>query len=262
MLFDIWKGMAITNGIILAGGTGSRLAPLTSLFNKHMVPVYNRFIIDYPVETIKNIVTFTPIRNLTIVLGGDHFSQVVSHLQDGEKFGLNINYVYQSKPSGIAQGINLCEPFIKDEFVVVLGDNIFEKPIRWVEDDSSYSTKPIGGAQVVLHKHPELHRFGVASIDRETQKIINIVEKPKVINTDCDNYVITGCYRFDRQFFEYFKNLKPSPRGEYEVTDIIEKYNADNKLDYVFVNGLWSDAGTHESINLVNNFFYYKGKSL
>lgn len=254
--------MAIENGIILAGGTGSRLAPLTSLFNKHMVPVYNKFIIDYPVETIKNIGTFTKIKNLTIVLGGDHFSQVVSHLQDGEKFGLNINYVYQSKPIGIAQGINLCEPFIKDEFVVVLGDNIFEKPIKFIEDDSSHTTRPPGGAQIVLHKHPELHRFGVASVDRQTKKIAHIVEKPKVIDSEYDNFAITGCYKFDRKFFEYFKKLKPSARGEYEITDVIDCYNADNTLDYTFVNGLWSDAGTHESINFVNNFFYYKGKSL
>lgn len=253
--------MAIENGIILAGGTGSRLAPLTSLFNKHMVPVYNKFIIDYPVETIKNI----GIKNLTIVLGGDHFSQVVSHLQDGEKFGLNINYVYQSKPIGIAQGINLCESFIKDRFVVVLGDNIFEKPINFQIDDSSHSRYRDGipeGAQIVLHKHPELHRFGVASINRETKKIENIVEKPKTINMDYDNYAITGCYMFDRQYFEFFKKLKPSARGEYEITDIIAQYNAHDKLNYTQVNGLWSDAGTHESINFVNNFFYYKGKSL
>jgi len=240
----------IENAIILAGGTGSRLAPLTSLFNKHMVPVYNKFIIDYPVETIKNI----GIKNLTIVLGGDHFSQVVSYLQDGEKFGLNINYVYQSKPIGIAQGINLCESFIKNRFVVVLGDNIFEKPIDFKDID-------VSGAQIVLHKHQELHRFGVASIDRETNKIVKIAEKPKEILTQYDNFAITGCYLFDRNFFEYFKELKPSARGEYEITDIIDHYNKDNKLNYTKVNGLWSDAGTHESINFVNNFFYYKGKS-
>lgn len=241
--------MAIENGIILAGGTGSRLAPLTSLFNKHMVPVYNKFIIDYPVETIKNI----GIKNLTIVLGGDHFSQVVSHLQDGSKWGLSINYVYQSKPVGIAQGINLCEPFIKDKFVVVLGDNIFENPINFGDGEA---------AQIVLHKHQELHRFGVASIDRETKKIVNIIEKPKTINEQYDNFAITGCYLFDRQFFEFFKELKPSARGEYEITDIIDHYNKADKLQYTRVNGLWSDAGTHESINFVNNFFYYKGKSV
>lgn len=238
--------MLIKSGIILAGGTGSRLAPLNSLFNKHMVPVYNKFIIDYPLDTLKNL----GVKNVTVVLGGNHFSQVVSHIKDGHHLGMQVNYVYQDKPIGIAQAINLCERFVSrdDHFVTVLGDNIFENPIK-------VDTVPTG-CKVVLHKHPELHRFGVASL--RDYKIHKLQEKPKVLDTSYENYAVTGCYVFDREFFRYFSQLKLSDRGEYEITDVINSYNKDNDLGYVFVDGMWSDAGTHESINFVNNFFYQK----
>lgn len=238
--------MKVNHGIILSGGLGTRLAPLTNLYNKHMVPVYNKFIIDYPVQTLKS----AGVENLTIVLGGAHYSQVVSHLKDGESVGMNINYVYQNKPSGIAQGIDLCKNFIKDDkFAVVLGDNLFENPVKFTDSNN---------AQVVLSNHHNLNRFGVASI--ENKKIIKIEEKPKALDNKYENYAITGCYLFDSMFFDYFKELKPSARGEYEITDIIHHYNNNNKLDYTFVDGLWSDAGTHESINFLNNFFYYKDR--
>jgi glucose-1-phosphate thymidylyltransferase len=239
--------MQVTSGIILSGGTGSRLAPLNSLFNKHLVPVYNKFIIDYPISTLQNM----GVKNLTVVLGGSHFSQVVSHLKDGSHLGMTVNYVYQDKPMGIAQAINLCERFVGDDFAVVLGDNIFENPVVLNEEFKT-------GAQVVLHKHPELNRFGVAGIDMASQKILTLAEKPKVLSEATDNYAITGCYKFDRKFFEYFKELKPSDRGEYEIVDIIAEYGYDDTLGYTFVDGMWSDAGTHESINFVNNFFYNK----
>src|SRR5271166_1645690 len=125
--------MRIGSGIILAGGTGSRLAPLNSLFNKHLVPVYNKFIIDYPLETLRKL----GVKNLTVVLGGQHYSQVVSHIKDGQHLGMSVNYIYQNQPVGIAQAINLCRPFVehKDNFVTILGDNIFENPIMF--DESS-----------------------------------------------------------------------------------------------------------------------------
>jgi glucose-1-phosphate thymidylyltransferase len=239
--------MKVETGIILTGGTGSRLAPLNSLFNKHIVPVYNKFIVDYSVDTLKNI----GVKNLTVVLGGTHFSQVVSHLQDGEHLGMKINYVYQSKPMGIAQAINMCGPSVfswHGKFAVILGDNIFENPVKFIESDKS--------AQIVLHRHPELNRFGVASYDNG--ELIKIVEKPEVIDQKLDNYAITGCYLFDRQFFKFFEHLQPSARGEYEITDIIRMYADIKELDCTFVDGMWSDAGTHQSINFVNNFFYNK----
>jgi len=239
--------MKVTTGIILTGGTGSRLAPLNSLFNKHLVPVYNKFIVDYPIETLRN----TGVTNLTVVLGGAHFSQVVSHLRDGSHLGMKINYVYQDKPMGIAQAINMCQPFVDDlfnQFVVILGDNIFENPVNFTNSEKS--------AQMVLHKHPELNRFGVASYSGDD--LVGITEKPKIIDDKLDNYAITGCYLFDHQFFNFFKRLVPSARGEYEITDIIKMYAVEGNLDRTFVDGMWSDAGTHESINFVNNFFYNK----
>jgi glucose-1-phosphate thymidylyltransferase len=238
--------MQVKSGIILAGGTGSRLAPLNSLFNKHLVPVYNKFIIDYPLDTLKNL----GVTDLTIVLGGSHFSQVVSHVKDGSHLGMTVNYVYQDKPMGIAQAVNLCKNFVSGDFVVILGDNIFEKPVK-------LNPEQLEGAQIVLHSHPELHRFGVAGID-SNKEVKLLVEKPKTLDEGLDHYAVTGCYKFDNQFFDYFSNLQPSARGEYEIVDIIKKYLENGKLHYTFVEGMWSDAGTHESINFVNNFFYNK----
>jgi glucose-1-phosphate thymidylyltransferase len=234
--------MKVKNGIILTGGTGSRLAPLNSLFNKHLIPVYNKFIVDYPLDTLKNI----GVTNLTVVLGGTHFDQIVSHIKNGSHLGMTVNYVYQDKPMGIAQAINMCEPFCHAQFVTILGDNIYDNPIEFVDSHKS--------AQIVLHKHPDLTRFGVASY--QNNKLVSIFEKPKTIDNSYDNYAITGCYLFDRKFFEYFKQMRPSARGEYEITDIIKSYSDNNDLDHTFVNNFWNDAGTHESINLVNNYFY------
>lgn len=238
--------MKVKSGIILAGGTGSRLAPLNSLFNKHLVPVYNKFIIDYPLDTLKNL----GVTDLTIVLGGAHFSQVVSHVKDGSHLGMTVNYVYQDKPMGIAQAVNLCKKFVGEDFIVILGDNIFENPVK-------LNAEQLTGSQIVLHTHAELHRFGVAGID-ENKSVKLLIEKPKTLNEGLDHYAVTGCYKFDSKFFEYFDNLQPSARGEYEIVDVIKKYLEDGTLHYTFVDGMWSDAGTHESINFVNNFFYNK----
>lgn len=238
--------MRVQSGIILAGGSGSRLDPLTKFFNKHLIPVSNKFIIDYPLNTLRS----AGVKNATIVLGGDHYGQVVSYIKDGKQFGMNVNYVFQDKPAGIAQAINLAQPFVehKDNFMVILGDNIFENPVSFQDSEAR--------AQIVLHKHPELHRFGVASL--LDSKIVKIEEKPKTINPETENYAITGCYLFDSQFFKFFTHLKPSARGEYEITDVLRMYHERGELGYSFVNGLWSDAGTHQSINHLNNFFYRK----
>jgi glucose-1-phosphate thymidylyltransferase len=236
----------MVQGIILTGGTGSRLLPQTKLFNKHMLSLNERFIIDYPLASLKHL----GVTDLIVVLGGNHFSQVVDYIKNGEEFGFNsTNYVYQEKPSGIAQAINLCQPFIKGNFSVILGDNIYECPLTWSSADDSH-------AQIMLANHSDLTRFGVASI--KNNKIVNIVEKPKTLNQNWLNLAISGCYFFTPQFFDYFKNLQPSARGEYEITDIISKYLEHGKLTYSMVHGLWSDAGTHESINFINNYFYQK----
>lgn len=235
------------NAILLAGGTGSRLYPLTHVVNKHLLGVHGQFIIDYPINTLKSM----GVKNVTVVLGGNHFSQVVDHLKDGSQYELNFNYVYQHKPQGIAQAISLCAPYVQhhNNFSVILGDNIFEKPIIW-------NNKSTAACQIALNMHPELHRFGVASIFNN--KIIKIEEKPRQVSTNYNNYAITGCYLFNNQFFDFFKEICPSSRNEYEITDIINLYKLNNNLDYTFVDGLWSDAGTHQSIAYVNNYYYHK----
>jgi len=246
----------IKNAIILAGGTGSRLFPLTHVVNKHLIDVNGKFIIDYPINTLKQM----GVENLTVVLGGNHFSQVVDHLKDGSSVGMNINYVYQGKASGIAQAINLCKRYVQDDnnFSVILGDNIYGNPIFWNED---YLDK----AQIVLWDVPDLQRFGVASTDILTDEIIKIEEKPTVLDTKYNNFAITGCYLFDHRFFDYFRHLKPSARGEFEIVDIIKEYHHNGALhptwssNHMVKGGVfWSDAGTHESIAKCNQYFYDK----
>lgn len=247
------------NGIILAGGTGSRLYPLTHVVNKHLLGVDGKFIIDYPINTLKQM----GVENITVIMGGNHFSQVVSYLQDGSRYGVNFNYVYQGEAKGIAQAINLCKRQVADEdqFAVILGDNIFEHPIEWSKAQISQGKT----AQIVLDadkmNHPDLKRFGVATIGNGWL-INSIVEKPQTLDLNVCNYPITGCYLFDQKYFEYFKNLEPSARGEFEVVDIMRQYLEAGSLGEIWhQNGLWSDAGTHESIAYVNDYFYNKNKS-
>lgn len=236
------------NGILLAGGTGSRLQPLTQVVNKHLLGVNGKFIIDYPIETLRRM----GIQNITVILGGDHFSQVVGYLQDGSRYNLNINYVYQGVARGIAHATSLCQRFVNRNFVVILGDNVYENPIKWDLSDDK--------AQIVLAHHPDIKRFGVASLDPQGDYVVKIEEKPICLDTYYRNLAITGCYQFTPQYFEYFKQIQPSSRGEYEITDIIRKYHEDKKLRIVKANGLWGDVGTHESIANMNNFFYNKDR--
>jgi glucose-1-phosphate thymidylyltransferase len=196
--------------------------------------------------------------DVIVILGGNHYSQVVGYLGDGSRYGLNFNYVYQPEPKGIAHGINLCKRFVSDDsdFSVILGDNIFENVLHW--NNSNWRTNP--RAQIMLSDHADLKRFGVASLD-DNDNIIKIEEKPKELDFNYKNLAVSGCYLFTPQYFEYFKELKPSARGEYEITDIIRMYLRDNNLSYSCVDGLWSDAGTHESIAFVNDYFYNKNRN-
>jgi glucose-1-phosphate thymidylyltransferase len=171
---------------------------------------------------------------------------------------LNLNYVYQAEPKGIAHAINLCKRFVYDDsdFSVILGDNIFENVPRWNNPD--WKTNP--RAQILLAHHQDLKRFGVCSVDTDG-KIAKIEEKPKEIDPNYKNLAMSGCYLFTSRFFEYFEQLKPSARGEYEITDIVRHYLKDDNLSYSVLDGLWSDAGTHESIAFVNNYFYTKSQN-
>jgi glucose-1-phosphate thymidylyltransferase len=241
----------IKNGILLAGGTGTRLMPLTHTIQKHLIPVGGHFIIDYPIHTLQQM----GVENLTVILGGDHFSQVVDHCQDGKRWKMDISYKYQGSAKGIAQAINLCQKQMAnaERFAVILGDNIFEQPVIWDE------TLPANYAQIALYPHPELHRFGVASIITETGKITQIEEKPKELNSQYQQRAIVGAYLFDQRYWEFFSNIQPSARGEWEITDIIRQYLDAGDLHYTEISGLWSDAGTHDSIAFLNDYFYRKG---
>ena len=238
--------MKIKDGIILTGGSGSRLAPINSIYNKQLFPIHSKFLIDYPIATLKNF----GVENLTVILGSNHSGQIIEYLKDGSAFDLNINYVYQKEPKGISQAISLCERFINNKFAVILGDNVYEEPVKLNESDN---------AQIILTDHKELERFGVATI--KDDKIVSIVEKPKIIDRALKNYAVTGCYIFDELFFDLFKQTIPSARGEFEIVDIIKLYLSLNKLDYSIINGEWVDAGTFSAINYISNLFYNKEKN-
>lgn len=233
--------MKLKSAILLTGGYGTRLAPFTTkVANKHLYPIDEKLVLDYSINTVRKL----GIENLTVVLGGDHFSQIVDVLQDGQDIGLKINYVYQRKAGGIAQAINLCKPFVNDErFAVVLGDNIFQKPIKYNEDTIN--------ASIFLSNSPhiDLHHFGVLSVYNGV--IMNFEEKPSILASGMDNYAITGAYVFNQKYFEIFKKLSPSARGEYEIVDIIKEYSKLGELDYSVLDGWWSDAGQLNSVNKV-----------
>lgn len=231
----------IKNGILLAGGIGSRLRPFSNIYSKQLIYLAGKCVIDFPIQTLIDL----GIENLTIVLGSSFAGQIVDYCGDGRKYGLNINYTYQEQPAGISQAIKLCEKYVfnDDKFFVILGDNIFFDKITYNEKS---------GANIFLARHStyELNRFGVASIINN--KIINIEEKPKILDGNYDNYAISGLYQFDNNFFRYFDKTKKSDRGEFEVTDIIKYYHNDGNLNYQIINGEWDDAGTIESLNRIN----------
>lgn len=236
--------MKIKKGIILAGGLGTRLLPLTGTISKHLIPINDRFIIDYPINTLKKL----GCEHITIILGGEHFEQIVAYLKDGSDHGVVFNYVYQGAAKGIAQAIAICKPYVEAEetFAVILGDNIFDKPIIFKENQNPSTAK------IILYNHKELERFGVASIDKN--KIVKIEEKPKNIDYQYDNYAIAGGYIFNHNYFDYYKNIKPSARGEFEIVDIISQYSKNNNLDYIVYNSMWQDAGTFSAIEDISNY--------
>lgn len=228
-------------GIILAGGEGTRLKPMTEYYSKSLINIGGKFVIDYPLQTLLQL----GVKDLIVVLGSSHFEQIVSYIKDGKQLGFNsVCYVYQGKAEGISQAIYLCQNFInEEEFYVILGDNVFSDPIRF-DETGRY------GAQVALHSSKELQRFGVASLDE--LRIVKIEEKPKVLNEKYRNMAISGLYRFDQDFFHFFKNTSKSDRGEFEITDILLQYLKEGSLGYSITHGLWQDAGTISAIQSLN----------
>jgi glucose-1-phosphate thymidylyltransferase len=239
-------------GVVLAGGLGTRLYPLTHATNKHLLPVYDRPMIFYPIQTLVK----AGIREVMVVTGGPHAGHFLAVLRNGHQLGLtHLEYAYQESEGGIAQALALCEDFADGgNITVILGDNTTDADIS--EAVRTFQK----GARLFLKKVPDPERFGVPEFDSEG-RIIRIEEKPA---NPKSNYAVTGLYIYDNKVFDFIRQCKPSSRGELEITDVNNLYIQAGELDWVELKGFWSDAGTFESLYRTNKFWAEKalaGKS-
>ena len=236
-------------GVILAGGLGTRLYPLTKITNKHLLPVHDKPMIYYPLQALVN----AGIRDILIVTGGNNAGDFLRLLGNGKEFGLqHINYTYQEGEGGIAAALDLAEYFSKGQKIcVVLGDNIIETNIRRAVDAFE---KQEQGAMIMLKEVTDAHRFGVPEIRGE--RIVRIEEKPKVPPS---NYAVIGIYMYDPDVFRIIKTLKPSHRGELEITDVNNEYIRRGTLTYDYLEGWWTDAGTFDSLLRASNLVAESG---
>ncbi len=237
-------------GVILAGGLGTRLYPLTKITNKHLLPVYDEPMIYYPIKALVE----TGIEDIMIVTGGNQAGEFLRLLGNGKEFGLkHLNYTYQEREGGIAEALGLCEHFVDgDKVVVFLGDNIIgeslEPAVREFEKQGS-------GARILLKEVEDPTDYGVAKFD-ENGEIVEIIEKPKVPPS---HFAVVGIYMYDPYVFDIIKTLKPSDRGELEITDVNNAYLRQGKLRYSILQGFWADAGASieayfETIKIVREF--------
>ena len=225
-------------GAILAGGLGTRLYPLTKVTNKHLLPVYDKPMIYYPIQTLIN----AGIDDILIVTGGNNAGDFLRLLGNGKEFGLkHINYTYQEGEGGIADALRLAEFFAdKDKICVVLGDNIIEKNIQRAADAFAVQKD---GAKILLKEVPDPSRFGVPELKGD--RIVRIEEKPKQPKS---NYAVIGIYFYDQSVFDFIRTLKPSSRGELEITDVNNWYIERGLMTWDILEGWWTDAGTFESL--------------
>jgi glucose-1-phosphate thymidylyltransferase len=230
-------------GIVLAGGTGSRLHPLTRVTNKHLLPVYDKPMIYYPLQVLVD----AGIDDILIVTGGSSAGDFLRLLRNGKDFGLQqLNFAYQEGEGGIADALRLAEYFARDHSIcVVLGDNIIEGSVREARQNFD---KQGGGARILLKEVNDPERFGVAAF--ENGRIVRIDEKPKI---PASRYAVTGIYFYDQSVFDRIRTIKPSDRREYEITDVNNSYLRDNKLGHDILEGWWTDAGTFESLWRASN---------
>jgi len=237
------RGSVKLKGVVLAGGTGSRLYPLTRVTNKHLLPVYDRPMVYYPIQTLVD----AGIKDILLVTGGLNSGDFLRLLANGKEFGLNrLHYAYQEGEGGIADALRLAEHFADGESIcVILGDNILEGSIRSAVVDFE---KQRVGAKVLLKEVPDAQRFGVAEIDGG--RIVSIVEKPVHPRS---NYAVTGVYMYDRSAFDKIRDVVPSRRGELEITDVNNLYIAEGSLTFAMLDGWWTDAGTFESLLRAQN---------
>jgi glucose-1-phosphate thymidylyltransferase len=226
-------------GIILAGGLGTRLRPLTKVTNKHLLPVYDRPMIYYPLETLCR----AGFEKIMLVTGGNSAGDFLRLLGNGKEFGLkDINYTYQDGEGGIADALRLCENFADGERIcVLLGDNILEDDIGPYK--RAFAAQPTG-ARILLKKVPDPERFGVPAF--EGTRIVRIDEKPAA---PASSYAVSGVYFFDQRVFDYIRRLRPSQRGELEISDVNNAYIQAGDLEYDVLRGWWTDAGQFESLH-------------
>ncbi len=221
-------------GIILAGGTGSRLFPLTKVTNKHLLPVYDKPMIYYPLHTLIN----AGITEIMIVSGRGHAGHFLELLGSGMEFGVSLTYEIQETAGGIAQALGLAAGWADDDDVaVILGDNIFQDTVK--ADVVSFKV----GAKIFLKEVKDAQRFGVAELKKD--HVISIEEKPP---SPKSNFAVTGLYLYDNEVFSIIRTLKPSGRGELEITDVNNAYLQKNMMKYTILKGFWSDAGTFDSL--------------
>lgn len=245
-------------GIILAGGTGSRLVPLTRVTNKHLLPIYKKPMIYYPLETLVN----AGIKDIMIVTGGESAGDFLKLLRSGKEFGLKeIHFAYQEGSGGIADALSLAEDFADQEKItVILGDNIIEDDVsvfveEYQKQEFQINDKKTSGAKIFLKEVSDPERFGVAEV--KDGKVIGIEEKPK---NPKSNYAVTGIYMYDTQVFDMIRRLNPSDRGELEITDINNFYIEQGTMTYNMLSGYWTDAGTFDSLLRANNLVAEKEK--
>lgn len=226
-------------GVLLAGGTGSRLDPLTRLTNKHLLPVYNKPMVYYPLETLHAV----GITDVLLISGRGHAGHFLDLLGSGKELGLHLSYEVQDEAGGIAQALGLAEDFSSgDNIAVILGDNIFMRPDELRDGLAGFGdTKQ--GARLFLKRVSDASRFGVAEVNRE--HIIGIEEKPIHPKSDL---AVTGFYAYDASVFDMIKTLRPSARGELEITDVNNHYIRKGVMEYHMITGEWTDAGTFDSL--------------
>lgn len=225
-------------GVILAGGLGKRLEPLTRITNKHLLPIYDRPMIYYPIQTLVG----AGIENILVVTGGNNAGDFLRLLGNGEEFGLkHLNYTYQRGEGGIPEALRLAEHFAAGEpIVVILGDNILERGIRLQVE--RFAANGVG-ARILLKEAEDPWRFGVAELQGD--RIVSIEEKPAKPKS---RYVVTGIYMYDARVFDIIKGLKPSARGELEITDVNNAYIQAGQMTYDMLEGWWTDAGLPETL--------------
>jgi len=230
-------------GIILAGGLGTRLFPLTKVTNKHLLPVYDKPMIYYPIQTLVN----AGITDVLLVTGGNSAGDFLRLIGNGKELKLkHIEYTYQEGEGGIAQALSLAEEFADNgKICIILGDNIIEKNINRVVENFKKQAK---GAKIILKEVSDPERFGVPVLDED--RIIAVEEKPEVPKS---KFAVIGIYMFDNTVFDIIRTLKPSERGELEITDVNNAYIKRGDMTYEILDGWWTDAGTFDSLRIATN---------